>query len=70
MKGGHEGGTTMRSTSRFCLLVWLSVAWPAIAADNPLVAELRPGNVPDEAGDVGAEKDRPQTKADAYARSR
>jgi acetyl esterase/lipase len=32
------------------------VAWSAGGADGPVVVELWPGKVPDEAGDVGAEK--------------
>jgi acetyl esterase/lipase len=46
----------MRLASGFSLVTWLCVAWPVIAADNPLVVELWPGKVPDEAGNIGAEK--------------
>jgi acetyl esterase/lipase len=46
----------MRLASGFSLVTWLCVAWPVIAADNPLVVELWPGQVPDEAGNIGAEK--------------
>ena len=46
----------MRFASRFSLVTWLCAAWPVIAADNPLVVELWPGNVPDESGNIGPEK--------------
>ena len=46
----------MRFVSRFFLITCSCVAWPAIAADNPLVVELWPGSVPDEVRDLGAEK--------------
>ena len=38
------------------LVACLCAAWPVIAADKPLVVELWPGKVPDEAGNIGAEK--------------
>lgn len=41
---------------RLSLVVGLCAAWPAMAADKPLVVELWPGKVPDEAGNIGAEK--------------
>ena len=46
----------MRFVSRFFLITCSCVAWPAIAADNPLVVELWPGSVPDEVRDLGAER--------------
>ena len=46
----------MRLISGLLLFVWLCVTWPLLAADNPLTVELWPGAVPDEAGDIGAEK--------------
>jgi len=46
----------MRRGSWFSLVTWLCVAWPAVAADGPLVVELWPGKVPEEAGNIGAEK--------------
>jgi acetyl esterase/lipase len=45
-----------RFAPRLSIVVWLCVAGPVIAADNPLVVELWPGNVPDETGNIGAEK--------------
>jgi len=38
------------------LIAALLVPWQVIAAEEPLVVELWPGSVPDEAGDIGAEK--------------
>src|SRR4029077_671981 len=37
------------------LLCWLCAAWPAAGADTPMVVEVWPGKVPDEAGDLGPE---------------
>jgi acetyl esterase/lipase len=37
------------------LIACLCVAWPAAAADRPLVVELWPGKVPDETGAIGPE---------------
>lgn len=34
----------------------LFVTWPTFAADNPLVVDVWPNKVPDETGDIGAEK--------------
>ena len=46
----------MRLASRFSLMAWLCVSWPAAAADPPLVVELWPGKVPEETGNIGAER--------------
>ena len=46
----------MRFTSGLSVVTWLCLAWPLVAADNPLVVELWPGNVPDETGNIGAER--------------
>jgi len=46
----------VRCVSSLSLVAWLCVAGPVIAADNPLVVELWPGKVPDDAGDIGPEK--------------
>ena len=46
----------MRLAPAFCLVTCLCVVRSAVAADNPLVVELWPGKVPDEAGNIGAEK--------------
>jgi acetyl esterase/lipase len=54
----------MRCVSGFSLVTWLCVAWPAIAEDNPLVVEVWPGNVPEETGNIGAEKLRMSPKLD------
>ena len=54
----------MRFASRFALLAWVCTAWPVVAADNPLVVELWPGTVPDEAGAIGEEKVRMSPQLD------
>jgi acetyl esterase/lipase len=46
----------MRFASMLSLVIWLCVAWPLAAANSPLVVELWPGAVPDEAGNLGAER--------------
>jgi acetyl esterase/lipase len=46
----------MRLAPVLILVTCLCVVRSAVAADNPLVVELWPGKVPDEAGNVGAEK--------------
>lgn len=46
----------MRVTSWFFVVLWLSATFAAVAADDPLVVELWPGKVPDEAGNIGPEK--------------
>src|SRR5262249_62071839 len=42
----------------------LALAGSAAGADNPLVVELWPGKVPDEAGDIGPEKSLMSPKLD------
>ena len=51
-----------RIAAGFALLTCLCTAWPALAADKPLVVELWPGKVPDEAGNLGPEKVRMSPK--------
>jgi acetyl esterase/lipase len=46
----------MRFAATIFLLLGLCAAGPAHAAENPLVVELWPGKVPDEAGNIGEEK--------------
>lgn len=48
----------MRRASRFFLVLGFCafIAGPVIAADFPQVVEVWPGNVPDEVGNLGAEK--------------
>jgi acetyl esterase/lipase len=46
----------MRLAPVFSLVTCLCVVRLAVAADNPQVVELWPGNVPDETGNIGAEK--------------
>jgi acetyl esterase/lipase len=46
----------MRFAARFSLAAWFCAAWPVIAAADPLVVALWPGKVPDETGNLGAEK--------------
>ena len=42
----------------------MSVSWQVIGADNPPVVEIWPGKVPDESGDIGAERFRMSPKLD------
>ena len=51
-----------RIVAAVSLITWLCVAWPAAAADKPLVVELWPGKVPDETGTIGPEKVRMSPK--------
>jgi acetyl esterase/lipase len=46
----------MRFATRLSLVTWLCAAGPVIAADNPRVVELWPGQAPDETDNIGAEK--------------
>ncbi len=46
------------------LLACLSVAWPVVGADKPMVVELWPGKVPDETVAIGPEKVRMSPKLD------
>ena len=46
----------MRYMSTICLAILMSMACPVARADDPLIVELWPGNVPDEAGGIGAER--------------
>src|SRR6266851_3868142 len=50
------GATIMRFAWTVSLAICLCAAWPVGGADNPLVVELWPGKVPDETGNIGAEK--------------
>ncbi len=54
----------MRLASRFVLVTWLCVVGLVAAAENPWVVELWPGKVPDEAGNIGAEKSLMSPKLD------
>jgi len=47
----------MQFQATFSLVAWFYVAWPVIAAANPLVVELWPDKVPDDFGDIGPEKE-------------
>ena len=40
------------------LIVWLTLAWPAAIADEPLVVEIWPGKPPEEAGEIAPETTR------------
>jgi acetyl esterase/lipase len=53
-----------RIASMVCLFLGLGLAAPVVRADKPLVVELWPGNVPDETGEIGAEKVRMSPKLD------
>jgi acetyl esterase/lipase len=46
-----------RITPAVSLLLCLWLTWSAAAADKPMVVELWPGKVPDETGNIGAEKE-------------
>jgi acetyl esterase/lipase len=46
----------IRFVGSLCLVACFCHAGSAIAADNPLVVELWPGKVPDETGNIAAEK--------------
>ena len=52
----RKGAIIMEPAAGFSLATWLCVGFIAVAADNPLVVELWPGNVPDETGNIGAER--------------
>jgi acetyl esterase/lipase len=51
-----------RIASTVCLVFFLSIAWPAAAADKPLVVELWPDKIPDATADLGPEKVRMSPK--------
>ena len=53
-----------RIASTLSLVTWLCMAWPGVAADLPPVVKLWPGKVPDETGNIGAEKFRLSPKLD------
>src|SRR5262245_19076086 len=55
MPSESAGATMKRIVAAGSLIAWLSVAWPAVGAEKPLVVELWPGKAPDETGDIGAE---------------
>ncbi len=46
----------MRRESWLSLVTWLCVACSAVAGERPLVVELWPGKVPEEAGNIGPER--------------
>jgi acetyl esterase/lipase len=46
------------------LAAWMCAAWPAVGADHPLVIEIWPGRVPDETGNIGAERTRMSPQLD------
>jgi len=54
----------MRPTLAFCLVTWLCVCSAVVAADNPQVVELWPAAVPDETGNLGAERSLMSPKLD------
>jgi len=45
----------MRFKSIMSLVIAVSVAWPAVGADKPVVVEIWPGKAPEESGDIGEE---------------
>ena len=54
----------MRLAPVFSLVACLCVVQSAVAADDPLVVELWPGNVPDETDNIGPEKSLMSPKLD------
>jgi acetyl esterase/lipase len=54
----------MKSVSMISLVAVMGVAWPVIAAENPQVIQLWPGNVPDESETIGPERVRMSPKLD------
>jgi acetyl esterase/lipase len=54
----------MRCASALLFVTCLCLAGPSAAADDPLVVELWPGKVPDEAGAIGAETVRMSPRLD------
>jgi len=54
MWGRH--GLWMAASAAWLFLTACCLAGPVIAADQPLVVELWPGKIPDEIGNIGAEK--------------
>jgi hypothetical protein len=46
----------MRFAPTFSLLTLMCMVCPVVAADKSLIVEIWPGKVPDETGDIGAEK--------------
>jgi acetyl esterase/lipase len=53
-----------RNLSIFFLFLWLCLALPVKGGDKPQIVELWPGKVPDETGDMGAEKIRMSPRLD------
>jgi acetyl esterase/lipase len=54
--GSEQGAAMKRGAATVSLVAWWCLAWPAVAADKPLVVQLWPGKPPDETGKIGAEK--------------
>ena len=54
----------MRCAPVFALAVCLCVVQPEVVAEDPLVVDLWPGNVPDETDNIGAEKSLMSPKLD------
>ncbi|HEV3166818.1 MAG TPA: alpha/beta hydrolase [Isosphaeraceae bacterium] len=54
-----------RHASGASLIVWLCLTCPGMAADQPQVAEVWPGKVPDDYGTIGEEKFRPPWSEDS-----
>ncbi len=46
----------MRFATTILLFLNLCISWPVVGADHPLVVEIWPGQVPDESGNIGAER--------------
>jgi acetyl esterase/lipase len=52
----RQRGDVMRATAFVVLMMWMYPSLAVTATDNPLVVEIWPGKVPDENGEIGAEK--------------
>ena len=61
---GKEDCSVMRFTLMVSLVISMYAAWPAVAADEPLVVEIWPGTAPEETGNIGEEKVRMSPKLD------
>ena len=59
-----EDNYIMRFMPMVYLVISMYAAWPAGAADEPMVVEVWPGTPPEESGNIGAEKVRMSPKLD------
>jgi len=59
-----EDNYIMRFMPMVYLVISMYAAWPAVAADEPMVVEVWPGTPPEESGNIGAEKVRMSPRLD------